>query len=212
MKQYETVSEIFKDRFCVGGSKRFDIKTADIELILKKCGDDRFEKITTEARAAYAQRESGMPVTDASIAVEKKLRKQWHNTQTLTPLQALFSLRSALWDERVGLNLDYLCLHRTCWDLLRKVKERLDPELNRICGGAEYLRTESDLPCFVGYILSTAVKEEAGLPGFFKENRADLFTNGLLQEAAGVLEGFLVKGAGGIVLKIMKDWLVVSAD
>ncbi|TLD38177.1 hypothetical protein E2P81_ATG03852 [Venturia nashicola] len=217
LKQNQTVSQIFKDRFCMGGSGRFDMKTADIELILKKCGSDYFEEITNEARAAHAQDTPEMPTNDAPTAAGKKSRKQrtimqqWQNTQTLTPMQLLFSLRSALQDEGAEMVFDYFRLHRTCWLLLRNLKEHLDAELKKIFG-AGYLETESQLPYVVGYIFMAAVKQEAAVPGFLKKKRVDFVSNELLKRAADVLEGMLVSGAGGMVLKCMKDFMGVDAE
>lgn len=156
LKEHETVLGIFNERFCVEGGGRFDIKPADIDLILKKCGDEYYDEITDEACAVTALGPSEMPILeDAPTAVNEELHKQWtvtqrwQHTRTLTPMQLLFALRSALQDEAPGLVFDNLRLHRMCWLLLRTVKENLDRELKQIFGPG-YLETESQLPYVVG--------------------------------------------------------------
>lgn len=204
LTEYEMVSDIFKDRFCIAGSRRVDIKPADIELVLQRCGEGYFEEITDEARAVAGAQE--MPITDAPADMDKNVRKQWtlmqkwQDTKTLTPIQLLISLRTALQDESMELVFDYFRFHRRCWLLLQYLKERLDPELKRIYR-ADYINKESQLPTIVAYIFMAAIGEEASIPGLLKKRRPDLVTNGLLKQAADVLEELCVSGGGEIILK-----------
>jgi hypothetical protein len=85
-------------------------------------------------------------------AISSHKRKRKHTTP-----EALTVLCQILSSEEPTLTFDHLQLHRSCWRVLRAIKDVDADELQQVYGPA-CLEPESRLPFVAGYIFMTATK------------------------------------------------------
>ncbi|KAI1357975.1 hypothetical protein F5Y08DRAFT_131633 [Xylaria arbuscula] len=80
----------------------------------------------------------------------------------LTPEELIRSLTLALNNESLELTFPLLTMHRSCWRVLRAVKQQCDQVLRELFTPA-YIERESELPFVVGWIFMAAAATD-GLP------------------------------------------------
>lgn len=128
------------------------------------------------------------------------LRKPKKNQDLTTTVDFLEDLANALHTESVELSIDYLCVHRSCWRVLRNVNERCRPKLLEMYG-AGYLEKENQLPFVVGYIFMTATPTSRIANLLLPRRDGGEVSSRLLATAAEAMKGMIDSGAGAIEIK-----------
>jgi hypothetical protein len=190
------VSQLFKDRYC-HGSGRVNLTLQDVEKILS---ESEWEE--------EAEGDDGIANTDKNTLVlsrnQAPKNRKWGPHQYLPATQLLESLRNALQGETLEFTFDYLLMHRFCWRLLRQVKESCDKSLREMYGPG-YLEQENQLPFTVGYIFMAATDTKK-LDVLLSDKLSDAVTSELMKQAASVIEGMIVTGAGDFIsTKILEE-------
>lgn len=110
----------------------------------------------------------------------------------------LEDVANGLHAEQVEMSIDYLLLHRTCWQLLRQVNVICKAKLLEMYGGG-YLDKENQLPFVVGYIFMTATQTKK-VANLLLPRRTEEVTSKLLAMAGEAVEKFVKKKSSGDVL------------
>ncbi|PLB54962.1 hypothetical protein P170DRAFT_28669 [Aspergillus steynii IBT 23096] len=97
----------------------------------------------------------------------------------------------------LGMNFDYLTLHRSCWRLLRRVREACDPCLRDIFG-VGYLERESQLPFVVGSVFMGVANTD--VMGKRLAAKEDIVKSKLLMTAGGAVDEMIETGEGALVV------------
>jgi hypothetical protein len=121
-------------------------------------------------------------------------------------------LLSTVHAEMMEVQLDYLRLHRTCWRLLRSVKEQCRDDLFRMLD-PHYIGKESQLPFIVGHVLMSAMNSQqvgdtskARLVGVQVADK-------VLTDAKEVLKTMIDVGAGALIVEhILPEGLGAQID
>lgn len=160
------VMQTFKHRYCCIEPSS-ELRAQDVRRVLEQRA--RREKICSKHFAGSAI----APLRKVSIT---------------TFLQIL---RIGIQDEMIELAFDYLTLHRTCWHLLRSVRDRCHDQLVAQFGPT-YIKEENQLSRITGYILAECTGNSA---------------TALLKDAAAVLTDMLQANAGNQVCKSLGEKL-----
>ncbi|KAI1317053.1 hypothetical protein F5Y16DRAFT_419947 [Xylariaceae sp. FL0255] len=103
------------------------------------------------------------------------------------PEQLIKDLAFVLGAETFEFSFPYLCMHRSCWQLLRAVQQSCDTLLRQLHSPA-YLTHESQLPFIIGYILTAS------------STRASTSGCRLLEKAAEAFNDFIGGDAGDFIV------------
>ncbi|KAI4155207.1 MAG: hypothetical protein LQ340_001140 [Diploschistes diacapsis] len=203
LKEQAPVAQMFKSRYC-SDSARVDLTEQDLQKIVSKAvwKQDAESAVLAELGILSLARESkgeepvnSPPATDPDAATAARPLRP-------TAVHLLESMRNTLSSERLELDFDYLLLHRMCWRLLRSVQEKCDAQLKDMFGPG-YLERESQLPFVVGYIFMGATRTKR-LGAMLVKKKSDVVSSKLLEQAAGVMDGYL-ESCGGFVARIMRE-------
>lgn len=171
---------------------------------------EQFEQAQVEGRADVSSRLAEESPTEApskntdqapiSGVRSEQRRQRWSNERSLNAGELLEALFDAVSDEVTILKFDYFGMHRTCWQMLRTLNERLGDDFKKYLG-AGYLEREDQLPFVVGYIFQIAVTSqriarECQLEGVGSYSK-------IMSEAAAVLEGYLASGLGSTEMVLL---------
>ncbi len=132
------------------------------------------------------------------------LRKPKRNQDSTTTADFLEGLANALHAESLELSIDYLCVHRSCWMVLREVNERCRPKLLEMYGGG-YLEKENQLPFVVGYIFMTATQTSRVANMLLPRRDGGEVSSRLLATAAESIKGMIDSGAGAMEIKKLEE-------
>ncbi|KAL2816714.1 hypothetical protein BJX63DRAFT_430095 [Aspergillus granulosus] len=168
------VSRMFFDRY-VQGSGQIGFSESDLEQILTTAV---WEEDDQDDGTFSMQRNSESKPKFKTKTPPKKL--------TLTSL--LKTMRNTLQSEALEFTFDYLALHRTCWRMLRTLREACEPMLIKI-HGPEYLENETQLPFVVGYIFMAAMGVD--LLGKELAKKDEVVKSRIMITAAGVVESLV---------------------
>lgn len=91
---------------------------------------------------------------------QKKKGKSVEKAARLTPDELIRSVMLALNNESLEFAFPLLTMHRSCWRLLRAVKQQCDQVFRELFTPA-YLERESELPFVVGWIFMAAAPVES---------------------------------------------------
>ncbi|KAJ4385144.1 hypothetical protein N0V85_008196 [Neurospora sp. IMI 360204] len=101
-----------------------------------------------------------LSVDDVQAILNKKsLNPQ--KTPQATPSQLIHQLALDIEAEIPETSVDYLAMHRQCWDFLRSLEGAVDPYFSRVAGPG-WIEREHQLPFVVGYIFSTVLDPVGG--------------------------------------------------
>ncbi|KAL8734027.1 MAG: hypothetical protein Q9166_001788 [cf. Caloplaca sp. 2 TL-2023] len=117
---------------------------------------------------------------------------------SISTLGFLEDIANALHAEQLEISIDYLLLHRTCWQLLRQVNVACKPKLLEMYGGG-YLEKENQLPYIVGYIFMAATQTKK-VANVLLPRRTEEVTSKLLAMAGEAVGQFIRKNSTGDVL------------
>lgn len=222
LTQNAIVSTMYRSRYCniTNDAPRFDMQPSDIELILKKCGDQYFDEVSRSASADLPMYKypavvplvvtpnglmnpySFYPAASTSqLRPAKKESTLKKKPNKLTSVQLLRALRQALLDEELELGWDYLRLHRMCWTFFRELKEALSPDLTKLYG-KDFIGHESFLPCIVFRIFHTASADKLAIE-FQKTHNVKSSDTHLFEKTAEVLNDFIRRGQGAVCVEKM---------
>jgi hypothetical protein len=112
----------------------------------------KLQPFLNEQWAIHIDSTDAQALTKTTRGKEKATQKR---SEPQTALELLMALQLSLNKELPELLFDYLGFHRTCWELLRKLKADLDPLLSKHFAEG-FLADETGLWMLPGYILMTA--------------------------------------------------------
>ena len=130
------------------------------------------------------------------------IRKPNSPKEPMSALGFLEGLANALHAESLESSIDFLRLHRFCWELLRKVNECCRPKLLKAYGGG-YLEMENQLPFVVGYIFMTTTETSRVANVLLPRHNDVEVSSQLLHTAAGPLKDMIDSGAGSIEIQLL---------
>lgn len=213
LSQNAIVSNLFSERYCKleGSFLRYDIEPSDVETILKKCGDDHFIRaIEWDAvEKGGNDRPAVLSLTRRRTQKKSNMLQNWQKSHTLTPIDLLLALRKSIHEEEVELAFDYFRMHRVCWQFLRDLCKKVDPDLQALFG-TNYMSSERHL-AYVPYYIFLMSLGEQGANEIMRKTKMKVPTLGLLNKAAMVVRDVIASGKGAIVQKIMLDEAGVGA-
>ena len=194
LKELGHVDKIFGDRYCNNAAAvAFTWKSiqALVDAITEIDSEDEDE--------AQERASSGAQQIPSGTLV----RRSSHCGTSIPTLAFLKDLANALHAEQVEMSIDYLLLHRMCWQLLRQVNIACKPKLLEMYGGW-YLEKENQLPFVVGYIFMAATQTQKVanllLPRFTEE-----VTSKLLATAGGAVEKYVkTKSTGDTLVRMLR--------
>ncbi|KAL8939589.1 MAG: hypothetical protein Q9216_003269 [Gyalolechia sp. 2 TL-2023] len=160
LKELGPVWKLFGGRYC-NNDRAVAFTSESIKPIIEsKLDDDDGTGVDAgSASASDARRADTMRAARKTKAAKSGslLRQRKRNPSSIQALDFLEDITNALHAEGFELSLDYLQMHRTCWQLLRNVNDKCKPKLLEMYGGG-YLDKEHQLPFLVGYIFMAATK------------------------------------------------------
>ncbi|EGZ77346.1 hypothetical protein NEUTE2DRAFT_162152 [Neurospora tetrasperma FGSC 2509] len=101
-----------------------------------------------------------LSVDDVQAILNKKSQNP-QKTPQATPSQLIHQLALDIEAEISETSVDYLAMHRQCWDFLRSLEGAVDPYFRRVAGPG-WIEREHQLPFVVGYIFSTVLDPVGG--------------------------------------------------
>lgn len=199
LEESTTVSQIFRECYCHGGS--IDLSIANVSKLLNDISGD-----------AASNKSKAQPRSSTF------LQKRWQRTQSLTSLQLLAALRERLVAEEPQLVFNYFGMHRRGIELMRMLRQALHEKFVQYFG-PEYIEHEHQLPFVVQYIFivamgSGAAARQLGVSAGRPDSGSKI-TSTLLMRAGDVLKNFLAtKGDVGCreLRAFCKNKAAVMAD
>lgn len=101
-----------------------------------------------------------LSVDDVQAILNKKSSSP-QKTPQATPSQLIHQLALDIEAEIPETSVDYLAMHRQCWDFLRSIKTAVDPYFIRVAGPG-WIERDHQLPFVVGYMFSTRLDPLGG--------------------------------------------------
>lgn len=223
LAQNAIVSTVYQARYCniTNEAARFDMQPSDIEVILKKCGDQYFDEVSRSAAADLPVYKclavAPLVVTPNGLlnpgtfvpslssielrSAKKDGLQKWSRSHKFTPVQLLRALRQALLGEELELGWDYLRMHRMCWTFFRGLREALTPDLTKLYG-KDFIGHERFLPCITFPIFQTASDDKLDVE-FQKTHNVKPSNTHLLEKTAEVMNDFIRRGQGAVCVEKM---------
>ncbi|KAK3401902.1 hypothetical protein B0T20DRAFT_126224 [Sordaria brevicollis] len=124
-------------------------------------------------------------------AAEVKGKKR---EEYLRPDELIQAAVMALNAEVMEMAFPYLTLHKSCWEMMKLVKEKNHQRLSQIFGSG-YLNDKSQMPFVIGYIFMTTCGE---CPGHLR-------TMDLMKQAAEAVKEYVRRGSGDLCLKLCAE-------
>ncbi|KAL0469767.1 hypothetical protein QR685DRAFT_300521 [Neurospora intermedia] len=112
----------------------------------------------------------------------------------LRPDELIQAAVMALHAEVTEMSFPWLTLHKSCWEMMKLVKEKNHQRLSQIFGSG-YLNDKSQMPFVIGYIFMTTCGE---CPGHLR-------TMDLMEQAADAVKGYVTRGSGDLCLKLFAE-------
>ncbi|KAL8772294.1 MAG: hypothetical protein Q9209_002506 [Squamulea sp. 1 TL-2023] len=188
------VGKLFGDRYCNNAPTVTFTRESIQPLIDAKTdggSDDKEEQGKNSSKVKQA--------TSGTL-----LRKSKRSGTSISTLAFLEDITNALHAEQVELSIDYLLLHRTCWESLRQVNVANKPKLLEMYGGG-YLEKENQLPFVVGYILMAATQTKK-VANLLLPRRTEEVTSKLLATAGEAIEKFTKSAGDTLVTTLWSDY------
>jgi hypothetical protein len=161
MIKTSTMADVFHGEIC-GSQPRSDITFHKIEQAITKVSPERKSGTRSEGKAR--------PFTSVSF---------------------LSSLQAQIESESLALNMNYVGLHIRCFNLLRDIKLKLDPDFRKYLG-PNYVERESEFPFLVGYLFLIAT--QSGKAGeILLKVRSDSVKSMILLKAGDILRDLVNK-------------------
>ncbi|KAI1859910.1 uncharacterized protein JN550_011829 [Neoarthrinium moseri] len=156
------VSSMFFDRY-VNGSRRVDWTAEQVDQVIEL---SLYEEMGSEEEGTlmFGQIEEPEKIKGKQRASGNggKKRKKASEGAVLSPEQLIHQLTFALNNEKLELSFPWLTMHRSCWRLLRAVKDGCDAHLRETVGPV-YMEKESQLPFLMMWIFGFAGKGDMRL-------------------------------------------------
>lgn len=163
-------------------------------------GNENPENDKPEASANPSAAGSGVSGKEPSENEEPRpnrraIRSGFRATKTLCPVDLLSLLQFSIEYEVPALCFDYFSFHRTCWCLLRRIQQQLNPLLVKYFND-RYIQQESKLSSVVGCIFMAEAESAARIAYQIAkmsaaEMRGNMWVCELLMEAGSIVEDFL---------------------
>ncbi|THY50224.1 hypothetical protein D6C97_07087 [Aureobasidium pullulans] len=142
---------------------------------------------------------SDLPDDITAEEVAAKVTAKYKSKDKLSAGIFLEGLANAIQSEGMQLSFDYFRLHRSCWMLLRSVKDHCADQLRELFGPS-YLEKETQLPFVVGYLFMAAFSAEKVGKDVGVEARSKVFI-----DAAEAIEDI-------ICAKIIEEYFNYAVD
>ncbi|KAJ4418944.1 hypothetical protein N0V85_001243 [Neurospora sp. IMI 360204] len=120
-----------------------------------------------------------------ALEVKGKKREEY-----LRPDELIQAAVMALHAEVTEMSFPWLTLHKSCWEMMKLVKEKNHQRLSQIFGSG-YLNDKSQMPFVIGYIFMTTCGE---CPGHLR-------TMDLMKQAAEAIKQYVTRGSGDLCLE-----------
>lgn len=200
LKELGSVWRLFGGRYC-NNDRAVTFTSESIKLIIesKMDDDDKDENPSAPNTQPAATNRDARKVKIAKSG--SLLRKRKRSPSSMQALDFLEDITNALHAESFELSLDYLQMHRTCWQLLRHVNDKCKPKLLEMYGGG-YLEKECQLPFVVGYIFMAATNTSALAKHLLPKLNGEV-TSRLLATAGVAIAEFLEKEGGDAQAKAL---------
>ncbi|KAL8915636.1 MAG: hypothetical protein Q9172_006818 [Xanthocarpia lactea] len=194
LKELGHVDKIFGDRYCNNAAAvAFTWKSIQALVDAKIEIDSEDEDEAQEGASSEAKQ----------TASGTLVRRSSHRGTSIPTLGFLEDLANALHAEQVEMSIDYLLLHRTCWQLLRQVNIACKSKLLEMYGGG-YLEKENQLPFVVGYIFMAATQTKK-VANLLLPKLTEEVTSKLLATAGGVVEKYVkTKSTGDTLVRMLR--------
>ncbi|KAF2135249.1 uncharacterized protein K452DRAFT_334277 [Aplosporella prunicola CBS 121167] len=116
----------------------------------------------------------------------------------------LQALCIALDEEALDLAFDYATLHRVCWLVLGKIREKCNDKLRDMHGPLYKPHSTPLTPFVVGFVLGAAA-DDAFIADKAAKAKADVVKDGVLEQTAEVVNAVACKAFGETVTKLLED-------
>ena len=196
------VAELFTGRYCKNDQTVSWTQESMAPIFEAKLDDDSDDE-GTKTDAKSASKQSTKVKQSASGAL---LNKPNGNGTTIPTIDFLADLANCLHAEALELSIDYLHLHRLCWELLRRVNEACKPKLLEQYGPG-YLPKEYQLPYVIGYIFMTATATSQVANLLLPRRKEGEISSRLLATAAECIQVMINSGNGAVELKMLEELL-----
>lgn len=124
-----------------------------------------------------------------ALEVKGKKREKY-----LRPDELIQAASLALNAEVAEMAFPWLTLHKSCWEMMKLVKEKNHQRLSQIFGSG-YLNDKSQMPFVIGYIFMTTCGE---CPGHLR-------TMDLMKQAAEAVKEYVTRGSGDLCVKLLAE-------
>lgn len=210
LKQLCQAGELFAGRYC-NNDRNVAWTRESFQRIIdaKMDDDDEGESDSSHPKATPADEKSRKVKTSATGSLIRKPKGD--KNETTSTLDFLEDLANVLHAEYLELSIDYLRVHRFCWQLLRGVNDNCRQNLLELYGGG-YLEKESQLPFVVGYIFMTATTTSRVANVLLPRRGDGEGSSRVLATAAKSIEEMIDTGAGGIEIDILEKYFGLQLD
>ncbi|KAL8669786.1 MAG: hypothetical protein Q9224_007717, partial [Gallowayella concinna] len=193
LKELGQVGRVFADR-CCNNAPTVAFTTESIQPIV-----DLRWKITVMMRIRAERTDPNKLLSGTLIARSSK-----RTGSSTSMLAFLEDIENALHAEQLEVSIDYLLLHRTCWQLLRQMNVACKSKLLGMYGAGS-LKKENQLPIFVvGYIFITATQTKK-VANLLLPGRTEEVTSKLLAMAGEAVEKFVkTKNNGDVLVRMLR--------
>ena len=204
------VADLFTGRYC-NNDAAVSWTFETIKPIIEAKIDDSQSEDADDTETGSKSPKSAKTKKRKSSSSGTLLRKSKQNSQSLPTNDFLLDIANCLHAECVEMSIDYLRMHLSCWELLRKVNEVCKPRLLKTYGGG-YLEKESQLPFVVGYIFMAATATSKIANVLIPRKESVEISSQLLQTSAESLSELTKSKARDLVTRGMEDVVGFKID